>query len=277
MPVNPSGTIGSHPTHEPEARVVAVLDANVLIPPGLRDMLLSCAFAGVFRPVWQSEIEDEVYRNSIRVAVEKHGQDKEQATRAAEHVLEQMRRAFPDACADTALWVPLVPHMTCDAKDRHVLAVAAGSGATHVVTANTRDFPLRSRPPGVTVVTPDRFLREQLARVPDLVLQAVEGMSRRLKSPPQSPDEIAQLFANGKNAPKFGTRAPHPSRQLNREVATTKVGQVAQSLLDAALAGGSSRWPAAQQQSARTSGWTVRRRRNVAGPAYTFPAWGVLR
>lgn len=185
--------------------MVAVLDANVLIPPGLRDILLSCAFAGVFRPVWQAEIEDEVYRNSIRVAVEKRGQDEEKATRAAEHALEQMGRAFPDACADTTLWAPLVPQMTCDDKDRHVLAVAVGTVATHLVTANTRDFPVRSRPPGVAVVTPDRFLRDHLDRVPDLVLKAVDGMSRRLKSPPLSPVEIAQLFADGASAPKFGT------------------------------------------------------------------------
>ncbi|MBK7721977.1 MAG: hypothetical protein IPI32_07085 [Austwickia sp.] len=64
---------------------------------------------------------------------------------------------------------------------------------------------VRSRPPGVAVVTPDRFLCDQLSRVPDLVLEAVEGMCRRLKSPPRSPVEIAQLFASGKNAPKFGT------------------------------------------------------------------------
>lgn len=185
--------------------MVAVLDANVLIPPGLRDMLLSCAFAGVFRPVWQAEIEDELYRNSIRVAVEKRG-DEEKANRAAEHALEQMGRAFPDACADTTLWAPLVPQMTCGDKDRHVLAVAVGTEATHLVTANTRDFPVRSRPPGVAVVTPDRFLRDQLARVPDLVLEAVDGMSRRLKSPPLSPVEIAQLFADGASAPKFGTQ-----------------------------------------------------------------------
>jgi len=38
-------------------RPITVLDANVLIPAGLRDLMLSCADVGVFRPVWQAEIE----------------------------------------------------------------------------------------------------------------------------------------------------------------------------------------------------------------------------
>jgi len=185
-------------------RVVAVLDANVLIPPGLRDMLLTCAHVGVFRPVWQEEILDEVYRNSIRIGVTKRGMTEQQAAAGVVHALTQMRRAFPDACAETRLWAPLVPQLTCDEKDRHVLAVAVGAEATHLVTTNIRDFPVRSRPAGVAVVSADRFLLDQLGRAPELVVEAVEGMSRRLKSPAQSPAEIAALFAGGQSAPRFG-------------------------------------------------------------------------
>jgi predicted nucleic acid-binding protein len=188
----------------PAAGVVAVLDANVLIPPGLRDMLLSCAHVGVFRPVWQAHIEDELYRNSIRIGVEKRGLSEEAATRGVEHALSQMRAAFPDACAETRLWAPLVGQMNCHEKDRHVLAVAVGAAATHLVTTNTRDFPVHSRPATVMVVTPDRFLRDQLARASESVIEAVEGMSRRLTSPPQSPADIAELFAAGQTAAKFG-------------------------------------------------------------------------
>jgi predicted nucleic acid-binding protein len=170
----------------------------------LRDLLLSCAHVGVFRPVWQEEILDEVHRNSIRIGVTKRGLTAHQATAGVEHGLNQMRRAFPDACAETKLWTPLVPQMTCDEKDRHVLAVAVGAQATHVVTMNIRDFPVRSRPAGVAVVTADRFLRDQLGRTPELIVEAVEGMSRRLTSPPQSPADIAALFAGGQSAPQFG-------------------------------------------------------------------------
>lgn len=193
------------PTPATPVRPVAVLDANVLIPAGLRDLMLSCADVGVFRPVWQAEIEDEVVRNTARLTAERHGIDLDQARAGAEATMAQMRRAFPDACASTELWTPLVGQMTCHDKDRHVLAVAVGTKASHLVTTNIRDFPVRARPTGVAVMKPDRFLRGRLAETPDLVVSAVEGMSARLKKPPQSPVEIARLLAKGQFTSRFGS------------------------------------------------------------------------
>ena len=187
------------------ARPVAVLDANVLIPAGLRDLMLSCADVGVFRPVWQAEIEDEVVRNTSRLTVERHDIDPAEARASAEATIGQMRRAFPDACAATELWTPLVGQMTCENKDRHVLAVAVATKATHLVTNNIRDFPVRSRPASVAVVKPDRFLRDRLAATPELMISAIESMSARLKNPPHSPFEIARLLAQGQFTPRFGT------------------------------------------------------------------------
>lgn len=66
-----------------ELRPVAVLDAAVLVPAGLRDLLLSYADAGVFRPVWQSELEGEIVRNVARLQQRRVGADAE--TAAAQH------------------------------------------------------------------------------------------------------------------------------------------------------------------------------------------------
>lgn len=66
------------------------------------------------------------------------------------------------------------------------------------------DRPVRSRPAGAAVGKPDRFLRDRLAAARELVVSAVEGMSLRLRNPPQSPVEITQLLAQGRLAPKFG-------------------------------------------------------------------------
>lgn len=75
---------------------IAVLDACVLVPPALRDLLLSCASVGIFRPVWQDEILDEVRRNSIRLLVDRKQLAQETAEAAVRHTLTQMARAFPD-------------------------------------------------------------------------------------------------------------------------------------------------------------------------------------
>ncbi|WP_433008064.1 PIN domain-containing protein [Kribbella sp. CA-294648] len=125
-------------------RPTAALDACVLIPSGLRDLLLSCAHESAFRPVWQDEILDEVQRNSVRLLQDRSGLAEPAAIAATAHTLKQMARAFPDARQPSEVWLPLVPDLTCDDKDRHVLAVAIGAGATHLVTDNARDF-LRRR------------------------------------------------------------------------------------------------------------------------------------
>jgi len=186
--------------------------------------------------VWQEAILAEVYRNSIRIGVAKRGMMTEQrATAGVEPALTQMRRAFPDACAQTKLWAPLVPQMTCDEKDRHVLAVAVGAEATHLVATNIRDFPVASRAAGVAVVTADRFLRDQLGQAPELVVEAVEAMSRRLKSPPQSPVDIAVLFAGGQTARRRRDRvddravAPAPCPGLHMRELTTPLRRLATS------------------------------------------------
>lgn len=133
---------------------VAVLDAAVLVPPGVRDVLLSLADGGAFRPVWQSEIEAEVRRNAIRLAratERKAEQPSAGVEQAVDRTLALMNEAFPDARADIKQWLPLVPRMLNDPKDRHVLAVAVGVKATHLVTANTRGFPKRSLLSGLVI------------------------------------------------------------------------------------------------------------------------------
>ena len=185
-------------------RPVAVLDACVLIPAGLRDLLLSCADAKIFRPVWQDEILDEVRRNGTRLLEARNGLSQEAAAKALDHTLGQMNAAFPDASADSAVWVPLVPSMTNDAKDRHVLAVASGIEATHLVTVNLDDFPVESRPPSVAVVHPDRFMLDRFAETPELVVGAVEAMSRRLRNPPATALQLAMQLSEGQFTPQFG-------------------------------------------------------------------------
>ncbi|MFE6508103.1 PIN domain-containing protein [Nocardioides sp. NPDC057764] len=181
-------------------RPVAVLDACVLVPRLLRDLLLTCADMRAFRPVWQDEIENEMIRNQVRRAVEK-GRDKDAAQDEAEAAQAQMNRAFPGARLPTELWVPLVARQTNDTKDRHVLAAAAGSNATHLVTLNLRDFPSWSLSRQLSVCHPDRFLTELLATHRLDVVAGVTEVANRMKT---SPLALGQRLAASQYVPGFG-------------------------------------------------------------------------
>ena len=115
---------------------VALLDANVLYPAYLRDLLLRLAQAGVYQPCWSAEILDEVACN-VKEGRDAAGQEK------VDRMIFLMRRHFEDA--EVTGYEGLVPAMTNDLKDRHVLAAAITGGADVIVTYNLRDFPPRSR------------------------------------------------------------------------------------------------------------------------------------
>jgi predicted nucleic acid-binding protein len=84
-----------------------------------------------------------------------------------ERRLSQMRQAFPEAIVEGFDF--LIPAMTNDEKDRHVLAAAVSAGVNQVVTQNTRDFPQESADPyEIEIRSPDEFL----LNVVDLVSEA---------------------------------------------------------------------------------------------------------
>jgi predicted nucleic acid-binding protein len=193
-------------------RPVAVLDANLLIPRALRDLLLSLADGKVFRPVWQQSILEELERNYPKVAVDHRGADRNDAVKEVTRVLSSMARAFPDASVPTDDWISLVEQMTCDEKDRHILAVAIAADATHLVTENTKHFPGASVPESIRVIKADAFLCELLAADSEAVIDAIQVMCGRYSLPTMTITELAHKFANGGSAPHFG-------RQLRDAVA----------------------------------------------------------
>ncbi|WP_223286335.1 PIN domain-containing protein [Kocuria atrinae] len=130
-----------------------VLDACVLIPMPITDLLLRLATAKQFRPLWSDEILDEVERNLV-------GKLSKEPSSARRRV-DAMRNFFPDALVEN--YESLVPGMTNDLKDRHVLAAAVRAGAELIVTFNGKDFPATSlRPYDIGVRSTDDFLLDQL-------------------------------------------------------------------------------------------------------------------
>lgn len=148
-----------------ERRVV--LDACVLYPPILRDVLLGVADAGLYAPLWSERILEEWAR-----ATRKLGPAAEAQARLA---AMQARGAYPRAllAAAPAIEARLV---LPDDNDRHVLATAIAGGAEAILTFNAADFPRHVlAAEHVARRDPDGFLWELWSHHPEAVGAAVEA------------------------------------------------------------------------------------------------------
>lgn len=157
----------------------ALLDANVLYPAGLRDLLLRLADRYLHAPLWSAGIHEEWTRSLLadRPDIE---------AGVLERTREVMDGHFPDAVVTgyEALAATLdLP----DADDRHVLAAAILGGADIIVTRNLRDFPAdRLAPYGLVAQHPDAFVAELFEADAEAVLAAIRGHRAALRNPPRS-------------------------------------------------------------------------------------------
>lgn len=153
-----------------------LFDTNVLYGSYINDLVLRLAERRLFRPLWSEDILDELQNALLRDRPESaHG--------ALSRRVEAMRTAFPDAIVQG--YHSLVPAMTCDPKDRHVLAAAVRSNAALLVTFNLADFPDDSTSPfRIEVVHPDQFLIDQLDLHPGQTVRVVKQLLRDYKNPP---------------------------------------------------------------------------------------------
>lgn len=169
-------------------------DTCALYGAALNDTLLRLAEHGIYRPIWSADVLAELERN----LAERVGSP------AARRRVAAMASAFPDASVEGYHY--LVPTMTCDAKDRHVLAAAVRSGAAVLVTFNTADFPAESYEQfALDVVHPDDFLLDQI----DLHEQAVRAsLAEQVDSARNPPLTLTELLAALSRAgvTRFATR-----------------------------------------------------------------------
>jgi predicted nucleic acid-binding protein len=174
----------------------AFLDACVLIPIRLTDLLLRLAEAGTHRALWSAEVLDEVERNLVGY----FGLEPSQAKRR----LTGMCEAFPDAMVTD--YESLIPAMTNHPKDRHVLAAAARAHAAVIVTANLKDFPTAALEPyRIEAIHPDDFLLDQLDLYPSVTLRCLRELVRALERPPETMSEFLERFE--RTAPGFSKEA----------------------------------------------------------------------
>lgn len=157
-----------------------VLDACVLYPMHLRDVLLQAAAEGMYQVYWSAEILDEATRNliaNLQISVE-------QATR----LRDVMANAFPEATVVD--YEHLVSAMRNEPRDRHVAAAAVKSGAQVIVTDNLDDFV--GLPDGIEAQRADDFLCHLFDLNADRMLLALDKICARRRRPP---NEVLALAA----------------------------------------------------------------------------------
>lgn len=107
---------------------------------------------------------------------------------------------FPDAMVTG--YEALIPAMTNEPKDRHVLAAAVRADAAVIVTANLKDFPACALGPyDLDAVPPDDFLLDQLDLYPNQTLRCVREQIAAQRNPAISADQFLSTFK--RTVPRF--------------------------------------------------------------------------
>jgi predicted nucleic acid-binding protein len=185
--------------------VIVVLDACVLYPPSLRDLLLTLAALDAFDVRWSDEILDEVTRNVLADLP-----DIEEA-RFVEQTIGAMRRAFPEAPADAP--AELVEKLDNDPKDRHVAATALAARADAIVTLNVTDFESQVLGnAGVEVLTPGALV----GRLLDDSLRSRPGGQAYRRPLDESPEDGRRCHRATGGSPHDGCTDGHPARTARR-------------------------------------------------------------
>lgn len=151
-----------------------LLDACVLYPTVMREILTGAAETGAFTPLWSARILEEWAR-----AVAAKLPDQAEVARA-EIALLRARWPAAEIAADPALEARLsLP----DSDDRHVLAAAITGGAGVLLTLNRADFPTRTLAAhGILRRDPDGFLRDLWQENPAPIERVVERVRARAET-----------------------------------------------------------------------------------------------
>lgn len=142
----------------------ALLDACVLYPTVLREILIGCA--GLYQPLWSARILEEWARATIKL-----GPGAEDVARGEVALLQA---SHPGASVEPRASDMARLHLP-DEDDIHVLAAAIAGSADVIVTLNAKDFPRQTLAfEGVARQSPDEFMMELWMGTPQEVANVVE-------------------------------------------------------------------------------------------------------
>ncbi len=148
-----------------------LIDACVLFPTVLRELVLDYAATGAFAPLWSARILEEWRRAAARLGPVDAA--------VADGEIAAVRARFPDA--EVVVSDKTVARLSLkDRDDIHVLAAAIDGGADELLTLNLKDFPTNAlAAEGLMRRHPDEFLLEGYHADPGGVSRIVEDVLTR--------------------------------------------------------------------------------------------------
>lgn len=172
-----------------------LIDACVLFPTVMREVVLGVAEQGLFEPRWSPRILEEWAR-----AARKIGPGGETVARGEIAVLAAR---FPRAevkipqGVEARLWLP-------DRNDIHVLAAAVGCSADAIMTVNAKDFPKDILgDEGLERIDPDGFLITLAQHHPEAVRTVAEAVLEEARRLSGDPWEMRKLMRKAR-LPRLG-------------------------------------------------------------------------
>ena len=168
----------------------ALLDACVLYPTVLREILIGAAAAGLYRPLWSERIIGEWLRAVVKLGPGAEAQAAGEAALMAAR-WPRARVSYPPSL-EARLWLP-------DPADRHVLAAAIAGSADGILTLNARDFPRHTlAEEGVWRADPDGFLHGIWQAQPALVAKVAEEVLEKARALSTGDWELRALLKKAK-------------------------------------------------------------------------------
>ncbi|MEP5730315.1 MAG: PIN domain-containing protein [Sulfitobacter sp.] len=165
----------------------ALLDANVLYPAPMRDVLMQLAVTDIFKAKWSEDIHREWIDALMR-------NEPHRDRAALERTRDLMNQATRD-CLVTGYDALIRSLDLPDPDDRHVLAAAIVGRCDVIVTQNLKDFPEDALETfGIETQHPDDFLSNHLALAPVLFCSALRKVRARLKNPPYTAEDYLAIL-----------------------------------------------------------------------------------
>ncbi|MDP1592459.1 MAG: PIN domain-containing protein [Prosthecobacter sp.] len=166
---------------------IVLLDACVLYPAALRDLLMRLAVHELIQAKWSEKIHEE-WMTAVLC-------ERPDLTRAQLERTRQLMDLHAGDCLVRGHEKHIESLALPDENDRHVLAAAIESEADAVVTWNLVDFPADAvQAHDVEVWTPDELLMRLLRMDEEAVVRLMREHRASLRNPPKTAEEYLETL-----------------------------------------------------------------------------------